>query len=110
MWDLWWTKWYCDTFFSDHFGFPLYISFHRCSITRKRTKNCYHHIHHRVAQEVLRLRCVRGICCGDFTTKKKEEEEEDDEYGGLVELYRLGKTTENNVSQCKFAHHKSRIE
>jgi hypothetical protein len=38
MWDLWWTKWHWDRFFPEHFGFPLSISFHRCSITRKRTK------------------------------------------------------------------------
>jgi hypothetical protein len=22
MWDLWWTKWHCDTFFSEFFSFP----------------------------------------------------------------------------------------
>jgi hypothetical protein len=33
-------------FFPEYFGFPLSISFHRCSITRKRTKNN----NHRVAQ------------------------------------------------------------
>jgi hypothetical protein len=38
MWDLWWTKWHWDRFFPEYFGFPLSISFHRCSITRKRTK------------------------------------------------------------------------
>jgi hypothetical protein len=25
MWDLWWTKWHCDRFFSEFFGFPLSI-------------------------------------------------------------------------------------
>jgi hypothetical protein len=35
MWDLWWTKWHWDRFFPEYFGFPLSISFHRCSITRK---------------------------------------------------------------------------
>jgi hypothetical protein len=39
MWDLWWTKWHWDRFFSEYFGFPLSISFHRCCVTRKRTKN-----------------------------------------------------------------------
>jgi hypothetical protein len=38
MWDLWWTKWHWDRFFSEYFGFPLLISFHRCFITRKRIK------------------------------------------------------------------------
>jgi DNA relaxase NicK len=28
MWDLWWTKWHCDRFFSESFVFPLSISFH----------------------------------------------------------------------------------
>jgi hypothetical protein len=38
MFDLWWTKWYWDRFFPEYFGFPLSITFHRCSITNKRTK------------------------------------------------------------------------
>jgi hypothetical protein len=25
MWDLWWTKWHWDRFFSEFFGFPLSI-------------------------------------------------------------------------------------
>lgn len=29
---LWWTKWHQRRFISEHFGFPLPISFHRCSI------------------------------------------------------------------------------
>jgi hypothetical protein len=31
MWDLLRTKWYRDRFFSEFFGFPLSISFHRGS-------------------------------------------------------------------------------
>jgi hypothetical protein len=27
MWDLWWTKWHWNRFFSEYFGFPLSISF-----------------------------------------------------------------------------------
>jgi hypothetical protein len=38
MWDLWWTKWHWDRFFSEYFGFPLSVSLHRCSITRKNEK------------------------------------------------------------------------
>jgi hypothetical protein len=49
--------------FSEHFSFPLSVSFHRCSVTKKGTKNNYH-IDHRVAQEALRLRCARSVCCG----------------------------------------------
>jgi hypothetical protein len=33
MWDLWWTKWYWDRFFSEVFGCLLSISFHRGSQT-----------------------------------------------------------------------------
>ena len=32
MWHLWWTKWQWGKFFSEYFGFLLYISFHHCSI------------------------------------------------------------------------------
>jgi uncharacterized membrane protein YiaA len=39
MWDLWWTKWHWDRFFSEYFGFPLSISFYRCSITIEKQKN-----------------------------------------------------------------------
>jgi hypothetical protein len=52
-------------FSPEYFSFPLSISFHRCSITRKRTKSNNHHhrhLHHRVAQEASR--CVRSVCCG----------------------------------------------
>jgi hypothetical protein len=28
MWDLWWTKWHWDRFFSEFFGFASAISFH----------------------------------------------------------------------------------
>jgi hypothetical protein len=66
MWDLWWTKWHWHRSFPEYFGFPLSISFHRCSITRKRTKNNHHrrHLHHTVAQEASRLRCISSVCCG----------------------------------------------
>jgi hypothetical protein len=36
MWDLWLTKWHWERFFSEFFGFPLSISFHR------RSPNSYH--------------------------------------------------------------------
>jgi hypothetical protein len=38
MWDLWWTKWHWDRFFPEYVCFPLSMSFHRCSITRKNEK------------------------------------------------------------------------
>jgi hypothetical protein len=34
--------------FSEYFGFPQSMSFHRCSITRKNEK--IDHLHHRIAQ------------------------------------------------------------
>jgi hypothetical protein len=33
-----WTKLHWDRFFPEYLGFPLSISFHRCSITRKNEK------------------------------------------------------------------------
>jgi hypothetical protein len=39
IWDLWWTKWHWDRIFPEFFGFPLSMSFHWWSITRKRTTN-----------------------------------------------------------------------
>jgi hypothetical protein len=53
LWDLWWTKWHWAWFLPEYFGFSLSISFHRCSITRRRAKknnNHYSHLHHRLAQ------------------------------------------------------------
>jgi hypothetical protein len=38
MWDLWGAKWHWDRFFPEYFGFPLSISFHRCSIIPKNKK------------------------------------------------------------------------
>ena len=32
IWDLWWTKCYWDSFFSEYLGFSLSLSFHQCSI------------------------------------------------------------------------------
>jgi hypothetical protein len=61
--------------FSEYFGFPLSISFHRCSSTRKRTKknnnNNHRHLHHRVAQEASRSGASVASAAGPFTTKKK---------------------------------------
>jgi hypothetical protein len=53
-----------DRIFAEYVGFPLSGPFHRCPITRKRTKNNHYHLRRRVAQEALRLRCVRSVCCG----------------------------------------------
>ena len=32
MWDWWWRKWQQDSFSSQHFGFLLFVSSHKCSI------------------------------------------------------------------------------
>jgi hypothetical protein len=42
-WDLRWTKWHWDRFFSQFFGFPLSISFHRVLHVPKlkKKKNLY---------------------------------------------------------------------
>jgi hypothetical protein len=70
--DLWWKNGHWDRFFPEYFGFPLSISFCRCSITCKRTKNNHHlHLHHRVAQEALRLAYIcRRLLRGPSPKKK----------------------------------------
>jgi hypothetical protein len=62
-----------QVFSPEYFGFPLSISFHRCSITTKWIKNNHHHrhLHNRVAQEASRLRCVRTVSCGALHHQKK---------------------------------------
>jgi hypothetical protein len=42
MWDLWWIKRHWDRFFPEYFGFPLSISFLRCSIIWKYEKKTDH--------------------------------------------------------------------
>jgi len=31
VWDLWWTEWHWDSFYSEHVTFPHSVSFHACS-------------------------------------------------------------------------------
>jgi hypothetical protein len=52
-------------FSPEYFGFPLSISFHRYSITRKHKKQLIIFI---TELQNKRLRCVRSICC--WTLKK----------------------------------------
>jgi hypothetical protein len=54
-----------------YFGFPLSISFHRCSINCKKMVIFLFIFITKVAQEALRLRCVRSICCGALLHKTK---------------------------------------
>jgi hypothetical protein len=51
----------------EYFGFPLSISFHRCSITWKNKKKLITFLFifiTRVAEEASRLWCDRSFCCG----------------------------------------------
>jgi hypothetical protein len=73
MWDLWWTKWHWDRFLPEYFGFPLSISFHLCSITRKNEKRLIIFITgiHNKPQG-----CgvsVAASAAGPFTAKKKSD-------------------------------------
>jgi hypothetical protein len=70
MWDLWWTKWHLDRFFPEYFGFP--VNFIPRVLHYKENEKT-NHLHHRVAQQALRLRCVRSICCGALKIKRKEK-------------------------------------
>jgi hypothetical protein len=72
MWDLWWTKWHWDKFSPEYFGFPLSISFHRCSITRKNEKKLFIFItglHNKPQGYGMPV----ASAAGPFTTKKKEK-------------------------------------
>jgi hypothetical protein len=51
-----------------YFRFPLSISFHQCSITRKNRKN-----YSSSSQGCTRLWWVRSICCGALRHKKKKK-------------------------------------
>ena len=69
-------------------SFPLSISFHWCSITLK-NENTNHlslHLHHRVAQEASRLRCVSSFCCGALPKKKYVESDIVQQRGFSVRL------------------------
>jgi hypothetical protein len=70
MWDLWWTKWHWDRFFTEYFGFPQSISFHWCSITWKNEKKLIIFITglHNKPQG-----CGASVACaaGPFTKNKK---------------------------------------
>jgi hypothetical protein len=53
-------------------GFPLSISFHWCSINCKTWLKKLLIFITGVAQEALRLQCVRSICCGALHHAKKK--------------------------------------
>jgi hypothetical protein len=73
MWDLWWTKWHWNRFFSKLSVFPC--QFHSTGaplIVKLGKKTAHLHLHHRVAQKALTLWCVRSICCGALHNVKKK--------------------------------------
>jgi hypothetical protein len=61
MWDLWWTKWHWDRFFSEYFGFLLSTSsFHWCSIKMKKQKKNFIIFITGLQNKPSRLRCAIG--------------------------------------------------
>jgi hypothetical protein len=72
MWDLWWTKWHWDRFFSELSVFPCQFHSTGAPLLVKLGKKLLIFIFITgVAQKALRLRCVRSICCGAPSKKKK---------------------------------------
>jgi hypothetical protein len=71
MWDLWWTKWHWDRFFSELSVFPCRFHSTGAPLLVKLGKKTAH-LHHSVAQKALRLWCVRSICCGALHQKNKK--------------------------------------
>jgi hypothetical protein len=74
MWDLWWTKWHWDRFFFEFFGFPLSVSFHRCSIKmEKQKKNLIIFIFFNTGCTISLQGCGASVAsaAGPFTTKNK---------------------------------------
>jgi hypothetical protein len=67
VWNLWWKNWHWDRYFSEYFGFPLLVSFHRRSTTRKNEKL------------IISITGVHNDCCasvasaaGPFTSEKRK--------------------------------------
>jgi hypothetical protein len=63
MWDLWWTKWHRDRFLHRVLR-CFFVNFIPPVLHYLKKDKNNHHLHHRVAQEAIRLRCVRSVCCG----------------------------------------------
>jgi hypothetical protein len=58
--------------FPYNFGFSCQFHSTDAPLLGKMKRLIIFYLHHRVAQEALRLRCVRSFCCGALI---KEEEE-----------------------------------
>jgi hypothetical protein len=71
MWDLWWTKWHWDRFFSELSVFPCQFHSTVAPLIVKLGKIKLLIFITGGEQEALRLRCVRSICCGALHPPKK---------------------------------------
>jgi hypothetical protein len=71
MWDLWWTKWHWDRFFSEVSVFPCQFHSTGAPLLVKRGQKLLIFITG-VAQKALRLWCVRSIFCGGPSPCKKK--------------------------------------
>jgi hypothetical protein len=69
---LWWTKWHWDRFFSELSVFPSQFHSTGAPLLVKLGKKKLLIFITGVAQEALRLRCVRSICCGALHHAKKK--------------------------------------
>jgi hypothetical protein len=72
LWDLLWTKWHWDRFFHEYFGFPLSISFPRCSITWKNDKKLNIFITGLYNKPLACGASSVAFAAGPFTKKKSE--------------------------------------
>jgi hypothetical protein len=65
MWDLWWTKWHWDRFFSEYNSIGATLKWK----SRKKLIIFLTGLHNKPS----RLRCLRSICCGALHTHKTSE-------------------------------------
>jgi hypothetical protein len=70
-------KWHWDRFFPEFFGFPLSVSFHWCSITRKRTKKIIIFLIIGLHNKPQGCSASVASAAGPFTTKKKLQSTEE---------------------------------
>jgi hypothetical protein len=73
MWDLWWTEWHWDRFFSELSVFPCQFHSTGAPLLVKLGKKKLLIVITGVAQKALRLWCVRSISCGAPSPRKKKK-------------------------------------